>query len=146
MMLTKSITKEQTYPIRQAILRPGKPIESCFFDGDELATTHHFGLFIANELSAVVSVYEKSNTLFKQKKQLQVRGMAVLESYQNSGLGRVLMEKVEEYAHKNNSELLWFNARETALKFYKKLQYEPIGPAFEIENVGTHYIMYKKIV
>jgi predicted GNAT family N-acyltransferase len=40
---------------------------------------------------------------------------------------------------------LWCNAREKAVKFYQNNGFEIIGEPFEIEKVGTHYVMFKKL-
>ena len=45
MIQIKEIPSKETYSVRQPVLRKGKPIESCIFEGDDLATTHHFGLY-----------------------------------------------------------------------------------------------------
>ena len=39
------IDNTQTYLIRQEVLRKGKPIETCHFDGDTEKNTIHFGFF-----------------------------------------------------------------------------------------------------
>lgn len=45
-MLTVKIIKFQdTYEIRNKILRPGKPLESCVFEGDEYGDSFHFGIY-----------------------------------------------------------------------------------------------------
>jgi len=41
--------------------------------------------------------------------------------------------------------LLWFNAREVALSFYKNLEYEVMGSIFDIPKVGPHYRMKKEL-
>lgn len=56
----KRITADETYPLRHAILRYGKPLETCFFDGDNLDTTKHFGAFKDSKLVGVVSYYEQA--------------------------------------------------------------------------------------
>jgi hypothetical protein len=40
-------------------------------------------------------------------------------------------------------ELLWFNARETAVPFYEKLGCTKKGASFEIPEIGLHFLMYK---
>jgi len=45
MIQIKEIPSKETYIVRQPVLRKGKPIESCIFEGDDLETTYHFGLF-----------------------------------------------------------------------------------------------------
>src|SRR6476620_4962773 len=121
MIEIKEIPTELTYSVRQPILRPGKPIESCFFEGDKLDTTTHYGIFIDKEVVGVVSVFLNSNTNFTETKQFQLRGMAVSDSVQKKGLGKLLLEEVENCIfQKNENVVIWFNARESAVAFYKK--------------------------
>jgi hypothetical protein len=40
------INSEDTYLVRHPVLRAGKPIESCIFDGDDIDTTIHLGIYL----------------------------------------------------------------------------------------------------
>ena len=145
MIEIKEIPTELTYIIRQPVLRAGKPIESCFFDGDNLETTTHYGIFIDKVLAGVISVFLSSSNNFTEKKQFQLRGMAISDSVQNKGFGKLLLDDVEkEVFRKNKNAVIWFNARASAVDFYKKSAYQIIGQPFEIEEIGTHFSMYKK--
>lgn len=143
MITINIIDSASTFPVRHAVLRQGKPLSSCAFDGDDLATTKHFGLYKEEELMAIVSVFEKQNNLFNQKKQYQIRGMAVLEHAQGYGFGKLLIKKVEEYCKANECNLIWFNARASAVGFYENLGYQIHGTSFEIAEIGTHFVMFK---
>lgn len=145
MSTIKEIDIKFVYPIRNLVLRKGKPIESCHFNDDKKETTKHFGIEIENKIIAVVSLFEQKNNLFNKKKQFQIRGMAVLEEYQQKGLGKILIEKIEAYCSELKADIIWFNARESAKPFYQKLNYIIYGKPFEIENIGIHYIMFKKL-
>ncbi len=142
-MNVQKINYTETYSVRHSVLRKGKPIETTKFEGDELATTIHFGLFEVDKIIGVISVLEQKNYKFSQKKQFQIRGMAILEEYQNKNLGALLIEEAEKYCKNENAHIIWFNAREKAVNFYKKFQYEIDGISFEIPQIGTHYVMYK---
>jgi hypothetical protein len=50
----QKIIAQDTYPVRHQVLRSGKPIESCQFDGDELGSTHHFGYYLNNQIIGVI--------------------------------------------------------------------------------------------
>ncbi|WP_300566866.1 GNAT family N-acetyltransferase [Flavobacterium sp.] len=139
------IPSKATLSVRQAVLRSGKPLSTCIFEGDDLETTVHFGLYYQGELAGIISLFENKNAIFTDEKQFQIRGMAVLEHFQKMGFGNLLVEKTEEYVKLKNASFIWFNARETAVGFYQKLGYTIIGTAFEIENVGTHYVMHKTL-
>jgi predicted GNAT family N-acyltransferase len=141
----KKITATETYLVRQPVLRAGKPIESCHFDGDDLETTIHFGLFSNQELAGILSVFKKINPLFAAKEQVQVRGMAVLERYRKDGFGKSLLMHCENHCINQNTQLIWFNARATAIVFYEKMGYKKRGTPFEIDGIGTHVLMFKNI-
>ncbi|MCG2610737.1 GNAT family N-acetyltransferase [Flavobacterium sp. SM15] len=145
MIFIHQIEAEETFSVRQPVLRPGKPIETCHFDGDNLGTTAHFGLYEHDDLIGVVSVYKVTNPAFSKREQYQIRGMAVLQEFQRMGIGEQLVKKVEHYVKEKKGELIWFNAREKAVKFYEKLDYKIKGEPFDIKEIGTHFVMHKSI-
>ena len=142
----KKITALDTYPVRHLALRAGKPIESCHFEGDELPSTHHFGCFLDNQLIGVVSLFEAENLNLGEGKSFQIRGMAVLDSHQKQGVGETLVHKAEDFCRNENATLIWFNARTSAVGFYKKMGFEIVGSEFEIKEVGPHFLMNKKVM
>ncbi len=143
--MIQEITSIETFVVRHPVLRPGKPITACHFDGDDASTTKHFGYFDNQTLVGVVSVLEQKTTVFTSKKQLQIRGMAVLETHRNKNIGKKLLLHCEEYAKKRKFEILWFNARLVAVPFYEKSGYIKIGKPFEIKEIGTHYLLFKDV-
>ena len=145
MAILKKITASETYSVRLPVLRKGKSVESCQFDGDHLATTIHFGLYLNQELIGIVSLFQKSNPLFPEKKQFQIRGMAVLENQRKKDFGKTLLIHCEKECRNQDANLIWFNARTEAVGFYEKMGYQKTGTPFEIPDVGEHIIMLKKI-
>jgi len=143
MYTLKQITSQATFAVRQPVLRPGKHIDTCIFDGDDLPTTVHFGIYQDDELLGIISVFEAKSPYFNDDRQFQIRGMAVLENQQKRGLGEKLVVKAEEYIAEKGGVRIWFNAREIAVGFYKKMGYEIIGNEFNIPDVGPHYVMHK---
>jgi ribosomal protein S18 acetylase RimI-like enzyme len=141
----RNISSKDTFYVRQQVLRVGKPIESCQFEGDDLPTTTHFGLFVDEKLIGVVSVFKNKNTIFNLENQYQIRGMAVLPEFQRKGLGKELVTHCEAYLKHLKATLIWFNARENAVLFYKKLGYNPLGAPFSIADIGIHYVMKKEL-
>ncbi|PWB24863.1 hypothetical protein [Flavobacterium sp. HTF] len=79
MNIIKQIPSKQTYIVRQPVLRKGKPIESCIFEGDDLKDTYHFGLYEADELIGIISLFTKINSIFAEKSKATIRGMTILE-------------------------------------------------------------------
>jgi GNAT superfamily N-acetyltransferase len=144
-MEIKKINSIDTYPVRHEVLRKGKPIETCQFKGDDDQNTIHFGLYEKKRLIGIISIFKEKNDLFSESNQFQIRGMAVLEEFQSQGFGAELVKEAENNCINLNADLIWFNARENAVPFYKKLDYKIIGDSFLIPDVGIHFVMYKKI-
>ena len=144
-MEIKKINSIDTYPVRHEVLRKGKPIETCQFKGDDDENTIHFGLYQNERLIGIISIFKEKNDLFSETNQFQIRGMAVLEEFQGKGFGAKLVKEAENHCINLNTNLIWFNARENAVPFYKKLNYIIIGDSFLIPDVGIHFAMYKKI-
>jgi len=144
MYFIKEISALETFSVRQPVLRPGKNIETCHFDGDNLSTAKHFGYFEDENLAGIASLFKSSSELFKEKEQFQLRGMAVLSNFQKKGIGEKLVNYAENDAKNKNANLIWFNAREIAVPFYQKLGYEITGQSFDISDIGKHFVMFKR--
>ena len=141
----RKITASETFSVRHPVLRPGKAIETCHFEGDALKSTRHFGYFEGDSLAGVASLFHANSDLFPEIEQFQLRGMAVLPEYQKKGIGEKLVFQAEKEAKNRYGELMWFNAREIAVPFYEKLGYEIIGEPFDIGDIGKHLVMFKKL-
>ncbi len=145
MIEIKKIDFNTTFSVRHPVLRNGRPIETCFFDGDDLETTTHFGLFFDKNLIGVISIFKNKNSIFSVQNQFQIRGMAVLEDHQGKKLGKKLLDQAEQVIIDQKGNLIWFNARENAVPFYQNSGYEILGDAFEIKEIGIHYLMFKNL-
>jgi len=143
--IIKQITPKEVLKVRQPVLRQGKPIEACVFDGDDLQATLHLGLYINNNLTSVASFMQNLQPLIQEKNQYQLRGMAVLEEFQGKGFGFHILKHGEDILHKKGFKTVWCNAREVAVSFYKKSGYSIIGNSFIIPDIGLHYITFKNI-
>ncbi|OUR96993.1 hypothetical protein A9Q84_11700 [Halobacteriovorax marinus] len=139
------INASDTYQIRNLILRSGRPLEDCHFSHDEDEQTFHLGAFIDKQLVSVASFYfEKSNSLTEEY-QYRLRGMATLQEHQGKGLSSALLKTAFPIIKQNFCQLLWCNARTTAQGFYQKVGFEKVESEFQIEGIGPHVLMYKKI-
>ena len=141
----KKISAKETYIVRHPVLRQGKPIESCVFEGDNLETTFHLGIFHKDKLVGISSFLQNRHPLLSEELQYQLRGMAVLNEYQNLGLGKLILNHGENLLKEQNIQIVWCNAREKAANFYKKNGYKIIGLPFDIKDIGLHYIMCKTL-
>lgn len=140
-MQVKQIDAKDAYRVRSTMLRPGLELTHCHFDGDFDELTFHLGAFEGDDLTSVASFYLKTNKTFKEDYQYQLRGMATLDEYQNRGYSRSLLKTAFPLIKANHVNLLWCNAREEAVEFYKKTGFEIKSDVFEIEGIGSHYLM-----
>ena len=56
--------------------------------------------------------------------------MAVLNDYRRKGVGRALMQTLEQEAKEKGFPPLWFNAQVSAIPFYEALGYQVVGNEF----------------
>jgi len=143
MIKITEISAEQTYPIRKLVLRDGMTL-SHKMNGDHDSSTLHLGLFDEDRLVCIGSFMKASKSNFTGI-QYQLRGMASAKGLQGKGYGKELLLKAEELLKEKNVDVLWCNARVVALDFYSKLGYEFFGDVFEVNEVGPHFVMYKKL-
>jgi len=61
---------------------------------------------------------------------MQVRQVAVAESWQRRGLGRALMRAAEARAREEGAHSVWLNARVSAVAFYERLGYDVVSDEF----------------
>ncbi len=144
-MRIKSVSSEDTFSVRHPILRKGRPLESCHFDGDNDADTIHLGAFIDDQLSGILSCYKRKSKHSNLNNQFQIRGVAVLNMHQRKGIGQALMQHAESTLIARSCNLIWLNARVNALPFYTQLNYVAVGSIFDVEHIGKHQCFIKKL-
>ncbi|RKS43426.1 acetyltransferase (GNAT) family protein [Gillisia mitskevichiae] len=138
------ISASATYSLRNEVLRPGRPATECKFPGDDSKGTFHLGIFKNDIIIGVASFMKNSNPFFEPISQFQLRGMAVLSKHKGLGIGSLLLKEGESKIKQENQDpFLWFNARVTAIDFYKKHGYESFGNKFEVPGVCEHIVMFK---
>ncbi|MGL4623670.1 MAG: GNAT family N-acetyltransferase [Culicoidibacterales bacterium] len=134
-MEVKQISVEATYPLRQQVLRPNRPLSACQFPDDYQTTTYHFG--IVTEAKQVVAIA----TFLLTDQGHQLRGVACSPEFQNQGLGSYLLRGAYDQLEAIGIEKIWCQARIRARKFYERLGFETDGVIFEVPDVGPHVTM-----
>jgi predicted GNAT family N-acyltransferase len=141
----RKIKAAETIPLRHAILRPGRPVETARMTGDDEKTTRHLGAFRDGKLVAVLSLFAREMPERPGKRGFQLRGMGTAPEARGMGLGKLLVAAAQKFAKKKHAEILWCNARVSAAEFYRKLGFEIIGEQFEIAEVGPHFRMVLRL-
>lgn len=141
----KQVSVEEILTLRHQVLRPGKPLSTARFEGDEQETTYHFAVILESKIQGCVSFMLKFNPKLVQKPSYQLRGMAIDANCRGQGIGRQLLEYAENQLKLNLVQLIWCNVRISSVEFYIKNAYLQIGEQFDIPGVGPHVMMYKSL-
>ena len=145
MLTIQLVSSEQVYALRKEVLRPHLPIEESIYPTDFEEGTFHVGGFINDELVSNFSFNVDQSPYFEGKEQYRLRGMATKEAYRSQGIGAQLVEFGIEELLDRKVEVVWCNARSTALRFYEKLGFKKYGEEFDLPNIGPHFV-YAKIL
>lgn len=144
-MKVSRIDARDTIPIRQQVLRQGRPIEECHFEGDEDEQSFHLGAFVEGKLVSVASFFFEKHPKLEAPYQYRLRGMATLPEFRHQGLSSELLRMGLPIVKQNFCSLLWCNARASAIGFYQKVGFEKIDGEFDIPTVGPHVLMFKNL-
>ena len=141
-----SIKVSKCYPLRHKMLRKGKPLETCYFDGDNSKETFHLGALVDKEIIGIISIYEKELSQFKNSKGAQFRGIAVASKHQRKGVASKLINYAQKETIKRiNPKYIWLNGRISANNLYLGRGFDLIGDPFEINTIGIHQRFIKMI-
>lgn len=128
-------------PLRHQVLRPGKPVTTCHFEGDDASTTRHFAWVEQGRVVSVATVMVSPKTFGTDVVHYQLRGMATAPDVSGQGIGSQFLQAL----HGMLGQSWWCNARLVAVRFYERNGLRVVGEPFEIEGIGTHYVMcYQK--
>ncbi|MFC1745971.1 GNAT family N-acetyltransferase [Candidatus Riflebacteria bacterium] len=141
----KRIKAEETWPLRQKLLRPHQRIEEVIFSGDDEEHTLHLGAFVAEQYVGIVTFLKRSFPGAEDSAHWQLRGMATEELLRKKGVARELLRSGLKYVREKGGELIWCNARLAASGFYEKAGFEKKSEVFEIEGIGPHFVMSLKV-
>ncbi|THD66328.1 GNAT family N-acetyltransferase [Robertkochia marina] len=142
----KPISSGSVLQVRHPVLRAGRPEADAVFEGDDDPDTFHLGMFFKDALTGVVTLMKRPPARPSlMETDYQLRGMAVLDGFRRSGIGKALVTEAEDMVSEKGGKGIWMNAREAAAHFYETLGYRITGNLFEIRNVGPHYFMEKSL-
>ncbi|PKF63004.1 GNAT family N-acetyltransferase [Psychromonas sp. psych-6C06] len=117
----KTITWQETMPLRHQVLWPNKPLEFCKIDDDELGL--HFGAFIDDKLICVASVY-------LHDKCARLRKFATDPHFQHQGIGSKILAFIIDFLKTTDTSTFWCDARESALGFYARFGMQQCSERF----------------
>lgn len=145
----RKIKAEDTYALRNLVLRPGLPVETVQFTGDHEALALHLGFFDDDSekpIGALTALPQyEDESLAVNGEAYRLRGMAVHPEHQRRGIGRALLEVAMLEFKKTGTKILWCNARSHVLSLYEAFGLKTVGEEFDIPNGGPHFKMIAKL-
>jgi GNAT superfamily N-acetyltransferase len=136
---------DEIFPLRHAVLRPGRPVSASVYGEDESAV--HIGAWDDGLLVGCASVFPEqwagSADRPAEPTAWRLRGMAVDPSRHRTGVGREVLAAVVQAAREAGVPMLWANGRTSALSFYEANGWLVVGEEFIPADSG---IPHKPIV
>lgn len=132
-MEIKKIPYTATWPIRQQVMWPDKPLDYIKIPGDETAV--HLGLFVEDQLVSIVSV-------FIQGQEAQFRKFATLQKEQGKGYGSRLLTQLFAQFQQEQIHRIWCNARREKAHFYARFGMIETQQTFS--KGGIDYVIMEK--
>ncbi len=128
---------EQYYDLRWQILRRqwNEP-RGSEMDAQENETWHR-AVFCGANLAGVARLQMNSVS------EAQIRYMAVAQEFRGRGVGRILVNTLEEIAKEQGAEKVMLDARAGAVGFYLVLGYQVIADSYLLFGEIQHYLMEK---
>lgn len=125
--------------LRNKLLREPLRLEFTETQLEEESTEFHFGVFDTQYhlLGCLSFKHINADTL-------KMRQVAVDDVLQNKGIGTYLVMESEKWARDHHYTNIELHARDTAVFFYTKLNYQLIGEPFTEVNI-PHRLMIKKL-
>lgn len=141
-VICSPITKNEFdnyYALRWQVLRsPWKQDKGSEKDEFEDNSIHRMAM-LNNEIIACGRLH------FRNKTTAQIRYMAVSEEFSGKGVGSRILVSLEDAARENKIKTIVIEAREAAVSFYEKHDYQLLEKSHLLFNEIQHYKMLKNI-
>lgn len=132
---------QQYYELRFTVLRePWGQLKGSEVLSDEDQAQH--AMVIDSQTQAVVGV---ARLQFNSTLEAQVRCVAVAPAAQGKGIGRLLMDYVENIARQKGIQTIILDARENALAFYQSIGYTIYADSYLLFDKIQHWKMSKTL-
>ncbi|HVI18861.1 MAG TPA: GNAT family N-acetyltransferase [Gaiellales bacterium] len=146
-MEIRIVGRDLTRELRRAVLRPSWPPESPMHGDENTDALHLAALADDGEVIGTCLILPRA---FPPRPEVsrawQLRGMATAPTWRGRGVGAAVLAAAVEQARRRAGELLWCDARTTAVPFYRKHGFAAEGAEFlHAESGILHYRMWRMI-
>ena len=135
------VTAAEIVDLRWRVLRVGQLRATAVFDGDDLPTSRHFAAEADGRVIGCATFF--LNT-FDGESAWQLRGMATDSDWHGRGVGRAVLDASGAAVAAAGPRLLWCNAREAAVGFYRRVGWTVASDRFDVPGYGPHFRMWRR--
>ena len=133
------ITAADTHDLRRRVLRDGTPSDVLVWEGDDEPATFHLGVRTDEGVVAISTWLQRRYPDRPAEAAFQLRGMATDPAWRGTGVGARLLRAGLEHCAERGATLVWARARVTALPFYERHGFEPVGPEYTDLTTGLRH-------
>lgn len=140
------VNVEQVLDLRVRVLRRGTPVAHAHYAEDDDPSMVHLAVIRDAVVIATSSWIPRPYPPRPHVPAVQLKGMAVDDSLQHSGVGRLLLHVGLDHASSLGARIVWARARDSALGFYEACGFTVEGDAFTDEITGlAHHLVVTSI-
>ena len=147
-MRVVQVPAETTHDLRRRILRGAQSDAEVRFAGDDADDTLHLAVIDDRGQPMAVATSSPAPCHFREgRRAWRIRGMAVEPDRRYEGLGTQLVQEIEARATAAGVEVLWADARDTALGFYRSRGWSVHGDGYTTPATGLpHHTVIRDLV
>lgn len=136
-----------TSELRRAILRPTWPAGTRMHGDDEPGAVHLAAIGAdGTVVGACVLIPRPCPAFPDEARAWQLRGMATDERARGTGVGTALTAAAEAAVRERGGRLIWCDARQTAIDFYRARGFTGTGEIYAHPETGApHLLMYREL-
>lgn len=135
------LTADETHDLRRRVLRDGTPSSEVRLASDDAPGTTHLGVRDGTGRVVATSSWSPGDD-----GRVQLRMMATDPTVRGTGLGHHLLDAGIERARRAGVEVVWANARDSALGFYQAAGFEVVGDGFVTADTGLpHHVVVRRL-
>jgi GNAT superfamily N-acetyltransferase len=144
MMEVRVIHPLETRQLRHLVLWPHiARTEDCVIDIDARADAFHLGTYDGDRLVSVGSFFSMPSDKVLFERYYRLRAMATHPDYRGRHAGAMLVNYGANMLRERGVEVLWCDARLTAVPFYQKIGFDYLPEVYDIPKIGPHHFMWK---
>jgi GNAT superfamily N-acetyltransferase len=139
-------TAAEVRPLRQLVLRPGRPIETTFISRDDDPATWHLAAREGDRLVGVMTLFADQSDRVALEPAERFRWMAVHPEWQGRGVGRALLHEAARRLRARGVRAMWAHGRDSAQGFYERFGFAVAGEGFiDPDTDVSHHIVWAAV-